>query len=134
MGNALPSKRPKSDSSAKSKISKSISNEPTLLPLLSTKNSETLIKSSLNTNRKKKNFRSNLNPARKKLDPCPLNCSRPRTLTKKLLTALKPSNEKTRTFKKKSPILPISSAKVENPSTNSKKLNDLWNKNETSFK
>merc|ERR1711972_232592 len=55
-----------------------------------------------------------------------------RTLTKKLLTALKPSNEKTRTFKKKSLILPINSAKVENPSTSSKKPNDPWNRNETS--
>merc|ERR1712050_627245 len=130
--NALLLKRPKSDSSAKSKIFKSILNEPTLPLLLSTKNSETSIKSSLNTNRKKKNSRSNSNLPRKRPDPCPLNCSRPRTLTKKLLTALKPLNEKTRTFKKKSPILPINSAKVENPSTSSKKPNDPWNRNETS--
>merc|ERR1712223_593146 len=94
----------------------------------------TSIKSSLNTNRKKKNSRSNSNLPRKRLDPCLLNCSKPRTLTKKLLTALKPSNEKTRTFKKKLLILPINSAKVENPFTSSKKPNDPWNRNETSFK
>merc|ERR1712066_719479 len=55
-------------------------------------------------------------------------------LTKKLSTALKPLNEKTRTFKKKSPIVPINSAKVENPSTNSKKPNDPWSKNETNYR
>merc|ERR1712066_193085 len=132
--NALLLKRPKSDSLAKSKIFKSILNEPTLPPLLSTKNSETSIKSSLNTNRKKKNSRSNSNPPRKRPDPCPPNCSRPRTLMKKLLTALKPSNEKTRTCKKKLPILPINSVKVANPSTSWKKPNDLWNKSETNFK
>merc|ERR1712066_307103 len=132
--NALLLKRPKSDSLAKLKIFKSILNEPTLPLLPSTKNSETSIKSSLNTNRKKKNSRSNSNLPRKRPDPCPPNCSRPRTLMKKLLTALKPSNEKTRTCKKKLPILPINSVKVANPSTSWKKPNDLWNKSETNFK
>merc|ERR1712066_410760 len=97
--NAPLLKRPNSDKWAKSKISKSILNEPTPPLLLSTRNSETSTRSLPNTNRKKKNFRLNLNLLRKKPDPCPLNCSRLRMLTKKLLTALKPLNEKTRTSK-----------------------------------
>merc|ERR1711879_234380 len=47
--NALLWKKPKFDNWAKLKIFKLILNEPTLPPLLWTKNSETLIKFSLNT-------------------------------------------------------------------------------------
>merc|ERR1712117_293706 len=93
--NAPLLKRPNNDRWAKLKISRSILNEPTLPLLLLTRNSETSTRSLPNTNRKKKNFRLNLNPLRKKPDPCLLNYLRPRMLTKKLLTALKPSNEKT---------------------------------------
>merc|ERR1711879_922830 len=99
--NVPPLKRLNSDRWVKSKTSKSILNDPTPPLLLLTKNSETSTKSLPNTNKKKKNSRLNLNPLRKKVDPCPLNSSKLRMLTKKLLTALKPSNEKTRTFKKK---------------------------------
>merc|ERR1712110_185418 len=59
---------------------------------------------------------------------------RPRTLTKKLLTALKPSSEKTKTCRKRLLTSPTSSAKAENLSTSSKKLSDLLNKSETSSK
>merc|ERR1711972_643351 len=57
--NALPSKKLKSDNWAKLKIFRLTLNEPTLLPLLWTKNSETSIRFSLNTSKKKRNSRLN---------------------------------------------------------------------------
>merc|ERR1712157_690121 len=64
--NALLLKRPRSDNSVKSKISRSISNEPTPPPLLSTRNSETSTRSSPSTNRKKKNFKLSSKAPRRK--------------------------------------------------------------------
>merc|ERR1711879_963849 len=88
----LMPKSPLGEPNTKPKISRSILNDPTPPLLLLTKNSETSTKSLPNTNRKKKNSRLNLNPLRKRVDPCPLNSSKLRMLTKKLLTALKPLN------------------------------------------
>merc|ERR1712176_890635 len=98
---ALLWKRPNNDNSVTSKICKSIWNEPTLLPLLWTRNNETSTRSWPNKNNNRKNCRSNSNKLKRKLDPCPLSSSRPKTLMKRPWTVWKLSNENPRTCKKK---------------------------------
>merc|ERR1712071_424234 len=64
--NARPLKKPRADRWAKSKISRSILNEPTPPLPLWTKNNETLTRSLPSTSRRKKNFKSNLSLHRRK--------------------------------------------------------------------
>merc|ERR1711879_554848 len=128
------SKRLNNVNLVKSKTFKSILNAPMLLPLNSTRNNATLIRYLPNTNKKKKKFKLNLNPLKKKLVVFLLSFSKLRTLTKKPLMVLRPLNVNLRTFKKRLLTLPINSVKEENLFTNLKRLNVHSNKNVTNFK
>merc|ERR1711879_1046316 len=88
--NALLLRRPSNVKLVKSKISKLILNAPTQPLLLLTRNNETSTRFLLNTNKKKKNSKLNLNLLKKNPDLFQLNSSKPRMLTKKLLTASRP--------------------------------------------
>merc|ERR1739848_126432 len=90
--NVLLLRRLKLANKENSKIFKSISNDPTLLHLLLIRSNVTSTRCSLNTNKKKKSSKLNLKVPRKNLALFQPNSSKLRTLTKKLLMDLRPSN------------------------------------------